>query len=155
MSEQNLVQAMRSERDIRDRLHLYCRAVNELDLDLLPTLWHSDGTLDCEEPALRGAIADLAPRLLNWFRAWGTQNHQITNAIIEVDGDRAVSETYTFDVLRAAGVAGVLDSHRRGRYLDRWSRREGRWALEHRQYVCSYQWSQSVLPVAAVGAEAS
>ena len=63
-------------------------------------------------------------------------SHQITNVLIEVDGDRAVSESYVTVCLRTKPhEGGVTDIESRGRYLDRWSRRDGRWAIEHRQYV--------------------
>jgi len=140
------VEVLAAESEIRLQLHKYCRAVNELDAELLISLWHADGTIDCEEPALRGAAADLTGELIDWHRSWPERFHQLTNWIIKVDGDSAVSETYTLDVLRPApGRKGdELDSHRRGRYLDRWSKRDGRWALDHRQFVRNYEWRQQV-----------
>jgi hypothetical protein len=67
-------------------------------------------------------------------------SHQITNILIEVEGDRAVSEAYFTASLQAAPKAddqgGTVTEHLwRGRYLDRWSKREGRWAIDHRQVI--------------------
>jgi hypothetical protein len=63
-------------------------------------------------------------------------SHQITNVLIHVDGDRAVSEAYVTVCLRTKPVDGrSVDIESRGRYLDRWSRRNGTWALDHRRYV--------------------
>ena len=56
---------------------------------------------------------------------------------LELDGDRASSESYVTVVLwtkpDAAGRQRELVG--RGRYLDRWSRRGGRWAIDHRIHL--------------------
>ena len=61
-------------------------------------------------------------------------SHQMTNILIELDGDQAASETYVTVVLRTRADA-ALDIFVRGRYLDRWSRRDGVWAIDHRIHV--------------------
>ena len=57
-------------------------------------------------------------------------SHQVTNILIEVDGDRATSETYVTVCLRGAEA----DIVGRGRYHDTWSRRDGRWGVDVRRY---------------------
>lgn len=140
-----LIEKLQAEREIRDQLHRYCDAVNGLDIDALATVWHADATIDCEEPVLKGPAVEAFGPLLQWYRLGNSRNIQFTNVIIEVEGDRAVSESYSMDVLGAMGSESVADRHRRGRYLDRWSRRGGLWALDHRAYVLSYEWGQNVL----------
>jgi hypothetical protein len=50
-------------------------------------------------------------------------------------------------VLRSGpGRAPARDIFSRGRYVDRWSRREGRWAIDHRVYL--NDWT-SFVPVPA------
>ena len=65
------------------------------------------------------------------------ESHQITNVLIDVhDGDHAVSEAYVTALVRTNPQDGkTTDFVARGRYLDRWSRRSGTWAIDHRQYV--------------------
>jgi hypothetical protein len=57
-----------------------------------------------------------------------------------VNGDRATSEAYVTVALRTkpneGSIADIVD---RGRYLDRWSRREGRWAIDDRTFVEDFQ----------------
>ena len=49
---------------------------------------------------------------------------------------RAISEAYVTVCLRNEVEPGhVVDIVGRGRYVDRWSRRDGRWAIDHRRYV--------------------
>src|SRR6185312_2770418 len=67
-------------------------------------------------------------------------SHQITNILIEVakapDDDRAVSEAYFTASLQTVPADGTVTEHLwRGRYLDRWSRRGGEWAIDHRQVI--------------------
>ena len=64
-------------------------------------------------------------------------SHQITNVLIELDGDRAVSESYVTVVLWTRPDAEGRQSELvgRGRYLDRWERRGGVWAIEHRVHL--------------------
>jgi hypothetical protein len=60
----------------------------------------------------------------------------VTNITIEVDGDRAGSEAYAFGTLwntTPEGTLVVLTAY--GRYLDKWSRRNGAWAIDHRRFV--------------------
>src|SRR5258708_33862880 len=63
-------------------------------------------------------------------------SHQITNILIELDGDRASSEAYFTASLQSEPKHGVITEHLyRGRYLDRWARREGHWAIDHRHVI--------------------
>ena len=66
----------------------------------------------------------------------------VSNALIEVDvaAGTAVSETYISVWLRTPPHDDVvLDLFGRGRYVDRWSRRDGVWAIDHRRYVDDLQ----------------
>ena len=99
-----------------------------------------------------------ADALLNWMwkvhAGMQVHSHQLTNILIELDGDRAASETYATVVLRTRGDA-ALDIFVRGRYLDRWSRRDGIWAMDHRIHVPDHTTTLSVperLPSEAAGA---
>ena len=57
--------------------------------------------------------------------------------LVEVDGDAASSESYVTVVLWTLPDAEGRQSEivARGRYLDRWAKRDGRWAIEHREHV--------------------
>jgi hypothetical protein len=63
-------------------------------------------------------------------------SHQVTNILIEVDGHRASSEAYVTGTLWNASESGRLSYMvALGRYLDRWSCRDGVWAIDHRLFV--------------------
>ena len=118
----------------------------ELDLALAASAWHPDGTLDFEDPPVRGAAVQLLGRVIEGYAEFDARFLQDCSSIISITGNGAVSETYTLELLRT-GVAGsqaFVDTHRRGRFLDRWSLRDGQWRLEHRQAVRSLEWRQPV-----------
>jgi hypothetical protein len=63
-------------------------------------------------------------------------SHQIANVLIEVDGDTAGSEAYVTATLWASFEPEALtEIVSRGRYVDRWSRRDGVWAIDHRRFL--------------------
>ena len=68
-------------------------------------------------------------------------SHQITNVLSEIDGMRATSESYVNVLLWIDGDPEDAQTEivARGRYLDRWSCREGRWAIDHRCHLVDAQ----------------
>ena len=120
---------------ITEVLYRYCRGLDRMDRALCDTVWHPGGTADY------GAIyAGTGEGFLDWV--WPTHaalrrhSHQITNILVEVDGDTAISEAYVTVALRSDPEPGrVVDIQSRGRYVDRWSRRDGVWAIDHRVFV--------------------
>lgn len=120
---------------IRETLYRYCRGVDRMDRALTRSCWHADGSAD-----YRGMFTGGADALLDWMwklhAAMETHSHQVTNVLIEVAGERAASESYVTVALRSqAGKQPARDILTRGRYVDRWSRRAGRWAIDHRIYL--------------------
>ena len=61
--------------------------------------------------------------------------HQVTNILISLDGERAGSEAYFVSALRIDLGEGLTEIMTWGRYLDRWSKRAGRWAIDQRVVV--------------------
>ena len=59
----------------------------------------------------------------------------MSNIIIELDGDKAGSEAYVTIALRRVDGDRLFESAVRGRYIDWWSRRDGRWGIDRRVYL--------------------
>jgi SnoaL-like domain len=140
----------RAKMEITELIYRYCRAVDRMDRGLASTLFHEDATADYG-PTYSGPAQGLIDNLwMNHSKLLG-HSHQVTNILIEVDGDRAGSESYAFGTLWDAASDGalvVLTAY--GRYLDRWSRRHGVWAIDHRRFVYDlvYPATPSVAPEA-------
>lgn len=121
---------------IRDQLSRYCRGLDRMDKEMAYAVWHDDGTanyVDMYEGTGRGFV--------DWVwkqhEPMQCHSHQITNVLTEVEGDTARSEAYiTVALWLAADAEGRrVEMVSRGRYLDCWSRRDGRWAIDHRTHL--------------------
>jgi SnoaL-like domain len=124
---------------ITEVLYRYCRGLDRMDRDLVLTVWHEGAPARYDmmfDGTGQGFIDWVWPIHETFFR----HSHQITNILIDVDGDRAVSEAYVTVALRSLpGGDRIVDMISRGRYLDRWSKRDGRWAIDDRVYVTDLQ----------------
>jgi hypothetical protein len=120
---------------ITQQIYNYCRAVDRLDVELGYSIWHEDGIADYGEAIFCGTGRGLIEFVLESHRALLGHSHQITNTIINLDGDRAASESYVTAVLRFPDEDGVKQLALCGRYLDRWSFRSERWAIDERIYA--------------------
>jgi len=120
---------------ITEAIHRYCRGVDRMDRAHPLWVGHRGGGAD----STRGYAGDAAGVVVGLGAPHPTvaaHAHQIHNLSIEVDGERAASEAYFTAVLRLERPDGrLLDRVIRGRYLDRWSRRGGVWAIDHRRVV--------------------
>lgn len=144
-----------AEREIAERLLDYCRGVDRLDADLLASVWHVGGTADYGEARLRGPVDTVANELLREHRARTFHHHNLTEPLVRIAGDRAVSESNASVIRRwqPEGKGPWVDEQTCLRLLDRWSRRGGGWAIDHRLALTDVAWQQPVAQ-AAVGQSA-
>lgn len=116
-------------------LHRYTRGMDRLDRELARSAYH-DGAIDVHRDLVK-TVDDF----LDWAFAYHADQmlhqHYMTNHTIELDGDTAHVETYYTFVGRYPDRATPL-SVAGGRYLDRFERRHGRWAIAAR--VCTLEW---------------
>jgi hypothetical protein len=124
------------KRAIAEVLGRYCRAWDRGDVKLALTLWHPDGTAQYPGEETVPVATMIPQRLLARRKLGVTTSHQVTNMVIVVRGDLAVSEAYgTAWLVEPASGGRVVQHHYLCRYLDRWSRRGGRWAIDHRRVL--------------------
>jgi SnoaL-like domain len=121
---------MQAKQEILEGLYRYCHAVDRIDPSLLATVWHT-GALAHYEGFFDGPAGECMERVLESHRACEATSHQVTNALIEVAGDSATSQCYVMACVRSGPVDVVV----RGRYSDRWSRRDGAWRIDERTYT--------------------
>ena len=120
---------------ILDCLHTYCRAMDRLDRELLMTVYHEDAIDD--HGIWVGNREYFAAELLAYHEAnqYSTQ-HVITNHTCEIDGAVAHAETYYyFAAMNKDGAPLTLSG---GRYIDRFEKRNDRWAIAAR--LCLSDW---------------
>lgn len=152
MSHDAALETLLAKQEIRDALSRYCRAMDRRDEPLAEALWHPDGTADYGD-IFRGTGAGFAAWVTETHGGFDRHSHQITNVLTQIGegGTEAVSEAYVTVVLWTAPnpEGDVTQVTSRGRYLDRWERRESRWAVVARQYIEDYTTIQP-LPAAQV-----
>src|ERR1700712_3669770 len=79
---------------ITDQLYRYCRAMDRIDHELGYSIWHEDGTADYGAAVWQGSGRGFIDSVGVAHRGLLQHSHQVTNIIIELDGDRAASQAY-------------------------------------------------------------
>lgn len=136
---------------ITKQIYLYCRAMDRMDIKLGCSVWHEDGEADYGTAIYVGSGRGFVEYATAQHRALIAHSHQVTNVLIELDGDRAASESYVTAALRMNGEAGLQQLTTRGRYLDRWSYRQGKWGIDKRIYVHDFDDIRSVPQISLQG----
>ncbi len=135
------------KQEIRDAHSRYCRAMDRRDEALAASVWHDDGTADYGD-IFRGSGSGFAAWVTETHGNFARHSHQITNLLVEVaaSGEEAVSEAYVTVALWTVPdtMGSVTQVTSRGRYLDRWTRRDGRWGIVERSYIEDFTTAQQL-----------
>ena len=115
---------------ITEQLHRYCHGLDRFDR-AMASIWHPGGTASYGPDIFEGTGEGFLDWVWPVHEGFETTSHQVTNILIDVDGDSATSETYVTVCLRSAD-ADVTD---RGRYSDVWSKRDGEWGVDARVFT--------------------
>jgi hypothetical protein len=94
MISERQVDVIASKQDITEQIYRYCRSMDRIDHEIGKSVSHADGTADYGPlyTGLGSGFTDLA--LASHMSDYLAHSHQVTNILIEVDGDRAKSEAY-------------------------------------------------------------
>ena len=148
--EAAMVREMVAKAAITEALYRYCRSMDRMDRDLALGCWHEGATVDYVD-IFQGTGSGFVEWVWTAHQPMLRHSHQITNILVEVTGDRACSEAYVTAVLWAGPESRPVEIVTRGRYLDAWSRRDGRWAIDRRIYLTDLM-STTPLPDTALAA---
>lgn len=144
------LQEVSDRQAITDQIYRYCRAMDRIDHELGYSIWHEDGTADYGAAVYVGSGRGFIDQVCAQHAQLLVHSHQVSNVIIELDGNRAASEAYVTARLRMERGGKLLQIEVCSRYLDRWSRRDGRWAIDHRQAVMDLDEIREVTPMKAL-----
>lgn len=120
--------------EITEVIYRYCRAMDRMDRALALSCWH-DGATDDHAPLFAGSAPDFIDFVFDLHEDMIVTRHDVANILISLDGDRAGSESYWQVLHQIAFQDQILDIQVRGRYVDRFEKRDGRWAITHRQSI--------------------
>jgi len=147
----NTVETLLAKQEIYEVLVTYCRGVDRLDEDLVRSIYHPDGYDD--RGYWRGPGWSFAPFVINRLRdANSATTHSITNVLIEIDGNVAVSESQVQATLVRRNTNPVVTDVMGARYVDRFSKRDGHWKIDERTVVLDWHkvetWTEREPPIA-------
>jgi hypothetical protein len=147
MADESRADSLADRLSITDLIYRYCRSVDRLDVPLGHSIWHEDATADYGADFYQGNGRGAIDHICAEHRRTLHHSHQVSNILIELDGDRAGSEAYATASLRAYRNEQLVQMTIWGRYIDRWSRRSGRWGLDHRLVIRDFDEIREVTPV--------
>lgn len=133
LTEQELL----AVKQIEQKLALYCRAMDEKDDALRYSLFTEDSNLDYGEMFIGNGIA-----FVDQTHAYNdtklVTRHQITNILVSVYGDKAVSTSDGRITLVSKTQDGWYLWDAYGRYSDDWVYQDGEWLISRRKYRRSF-----------------
>jgi len=126
-----MLRELKDRQEIYDCLMRYCRGVDRLDRSMILSAYHPDALDD------HGQVVAPVEKFIDTIFAQHTERqvrtqHHITNHICELDGDTAHTESYF--MYRAINKTPPVHTFGTGRYIDRFEKRSGVWAISAR--VC-------------------
>ncbi|KAK3286615.1 hypothetical protein CYMTET_5841 [Cymbomonas tetramitiformis] len=130
---ERMLDELQSKEQIRDVMHRYARSVDRCDIEGLKACYWEDGWDD--HGFFGGNAHEFADYVIPILEQAESSIHQISNEIIELDGDRAFTECYWQVLHRLPKGDEFLDYMHEGRYLDVFERRHGTWKIYTRTIV--------------------
>ncbi len=131
------IQRLLDESAIRNVLARYGRGIDRMDHEVLLSMFWP-GAMD-EHGVYDGPIEGYVEWLKSNHRPDESWMHHNTTQRIEIEGDKAWTETYCIATNRIPATGGNPPVERtvRVRYCDRFERRNGEWRIAHRKVVYS------------------
>jgi hypothetical protein len=126
------LQRLCDERDVQRALTLFARAMDDRDWTVMADILADDAEGDFGTGRLYGsaAIIDL---IRGYLDNCGPTQHLLGNVVIDVDGDRAVTQAYVRDVHLRSDADPSARFYTLGDYKDTWLRQtDGTWCLTER-----------------------
>jgi hypothetical protein len=136
------LQVLLDKQAIYEVLIRYCRGADRGDADLIAAAYHDDAIED-HGGTFQGPASDYLSMLRKVLPTAPRMSHATTNVLIEVEGDIARAESYIMTFSRREdGVDDPFDSLTMARVIDRFERRDGRWAIAHRRLA--WEWNHEM-----------
>ncbi len=148
------LQQLVDRQQIHDCIVRYCSGVDRFDRDMVKGVYHPDAMDD------HGSFVGTVDEFIDWAFAYHAKyqhshKHYVLNHRCELEGNTAHTETYwIFSGKNQIGPGLTLSG---GRYLDRFEKRNGKWAIAARK--CVIEWNGALgefpLPQEALDAYAA
>jgi hypothetical protein len=153
MTDSETLHALADKQAITEQLYRYCRAVDRIDIPLGHSIWHDDAYADYGADYYQGPGKGVIDTICRHHQSLISHSHNITNVIIDLDGDRAGSEAYVYGTMRLMRGEQLMQLGVWGRYLDAWEKRDRRWGIVRRTVVFDHEEIRPVTPMGRVSGQ--
>ncbi|WP_150294158.1 nuclear transport factor 2 family protein [Sphingobium estronivorans] len=132
---QDMLAAMRDERDIVRALSRFARILDNKQWDRLGEVFAQDIGFDYGTGQEERGMAALTHNMRRYLDKCGGTQHLIGSLLVDVEGDRATSRAYVqARHQRVDDAAGpIFDSN--GEYIDQWERQPEGWRIVRRDVI--------------------
>ncbi len=137
MVDEAQLELMLARDELHRLVHAYCRAVDRADYDALRDLYHPDAS-DSHGSFSAGGVDEFIAQLRAAEPYVLVSQHNVTTTNFVIDGDNARGEVYCLVFHTFAGPDQDVDVIIGGRYLDEYTRRDGRWKFSRRTIVADW-----------------
>lgn len=134
---QNQLAVLLAKEQIRDVLFRYSRGADRGDLEILKSVYHEDA-IDEHAHFYSGNAHRFCEMIIEKSDTFPVLQHYICNSLIDVEGDIAHAESYSFAFQRLMKDGEPFDCFYGTRILDRFERRRGQWKILHRRVVLDW-----------------
>jgi hypothetical protein len=127
--------ALLDKQEITELLTRYLRSVDRGDVATLRSCYLPGATED-HGGLFEGPAADYVDSIAAGLtHPRSRTSHNMTNLLIELDGDTATAESYCLTFARLKANGAYYHSFVGARMIDRLERRDGAWGIAHRQLL--------------------
>ena len=139
---------------ITQLIYCYCRSVDRIDPALGHSIWNEGSIADYGD-FYRGDGPGVIDLICQQHRHTLYHSHQVSNIIIELEGNHAGSEAYVTANLRVKQGEHIKQMTVWSRYVDQWSRQDGRWGIDKRITIRDFDEVRDVVPLSQLETEGS
>lgn len=129
-----------AKQECSELVYRLARAIDRCDAALIADCYHPDATDD--HGLIKGTIGEFIAAVIPMLQGMKRTQHNITNMIHMRHGEEMRGEAYFIAQHTLVQEAGEVEMFAAGRYLDRFTRREGTWKIAHRHAI--YDWTMTV-----------
>jgi hypothetical protein len=147
MTDAETLQRLADKQAIIEQLFRYCRAVDRIDIPLGHSIWHDDAHADYGADYYQGPGKGVIDVICKHHEGLISHTHNVTNVIIDLDGDRAGSEAYVYGTMRMEREGQLMQLGVWGRYIDAWEKRSGKWGIVKRTVIFDHEEIRPVTPM--------
>lgn len=135
--EQTQLDKLLSIEAIRNLVSQYCHAADRGDIELMYSLYEEDA-IDEHGYNTTGTAKEFIEGIEPLQQHIDGLQHNVTNHVIHVNGDQAEGQVYVVAYHRFETETGPAILMTGGRYLDKYSRKNGIWKIAHRRCISDW-----------------